>query len=697
MCRSHFSESQKRRHVATSSESTVTATAAAVAASIIDDLIPGSLECSNGNVGGRRRGDVDFLPMPSLSPTVQGDGGDKESAIDVSGTLAVAYAETKTGQVDVVSVYGTATAVGAKAAARQNDGREGSGRNEGPTKRRRGGKPSKVLAPTGDHEDEGIAERNAATNATNVKARRIETDRIAEEKAEMERLAEEEAEQVRLAEEIAELAAKQEAARERLATEKAERERAAKEEAEKERVVKETAERERKRRVEVEKEKAKKDKNLLPKAGFLSSPEQWSQRAARQQAIDTEDGLSASADAATVALICHQCSQEFRTKTGLSYHVEHKVCERRKTKQEEKPVASTRAGKASSASTDVPTGIDQDRLEIDPTPRYRSNGGRRLCCIKDCTKNSCVKSSDEMCSKHYRAWIAANTSDSKDDEGGDDDVDDDHDDDEGTDEGAASETADKELAAKEKEERGRIAMEEAERERSAEEDAEKERLATEKAERERAAKEEAEKERVVKETAEREHKRRVEVEKEKAKKDKNLLPKAGFLSSPEQWSQRAARQQAIDTEDGLSASADAATVALICHHCSKVFRGKNGLSCHVEHKVCQRRAKETSERERTAEGKTKRKRVALTDGKNDSQTSDVEDRSESINNEGILTRIPLDVKSRFREVGFASWGKVVYPVIELGPYDVSPGKLRDQWFAMFENVSIYCRSADIYP
>jgi len=43
------------------------------------------------------------------------------------------------------------------------------------------------------------------------------------------------------------------------------------------------------------------------------------------------------------------------------------------------------------------------------------------------------------------------------------------------------------------------------------------------------------------------------------------------------------------------------------------------------------------------------------------------------------------VKSRFREVGFASWKKVVYPIIELGPYDVSPGKLRDQWFAMFAN------------
>ena len=53
----------------------------------------------------------------------------------------------------------------------------------------------------------------------------------------------------------------------------------------------------------------------------------------------------------------------------------------------------------------------------------------------------------------------------------------------------------------------------------------------------------------------------------------------------------------------------------------------------------------------------------------------------------ILSQIPKDVKERFRECGFATWGKVVYPIIELGPYDVPPGDLRDQWFAMFENVS----------
>ena len=60
----------------------------------------------------------------------------------------------------------------------------------------------------------------------------------------------------------------------------------------------------------------------------------------------------------------------------------------------------------------------------------------------------------------------------------------------------------------------------------------------------------------------------------------------------------------------------------------------------------------------------------------------------------ILSQIPKDAKDRFRECGFATWGKVVYPIIEIGPYDISPGDLRDQWFAMFENVS--CRASSVF-
>lgn len=51
----------------------------------------------------------------------------------------------------------------------------------------------------------------------------------------------------------------------------------------------------------------------------------------------------------------------------------------------------------------------------------------------------------------------------------------------------------------------------------------------------------------------------------------------------------------------------------------------------------------------------------------------------------ILARVPQDVKSRFREGGFSRWGKDWLPVLELGPFDVEPGPVRDMWLDMLDN------------
>ncbi|KAL3784945.1 hypothetical protein ACHAW5_003625 [Stephanodiscus triporus] len=49
----------------------------------------------------------------------------------------------------------------------------------------------------------------------------------------------------------------------------------------------------------------------------------------------------------------------------------------------------------------------------------------------------------------------------------------------------------------------------------------------------------------------------------------------------------------------------------------------------------------------------------------------------------ILGRIPPDIKSRFLEGGFAKWGGYWLPMLELGPFDVEPGLVRDMWFDEF--------------
>lgn len=53
----------------------------------------------------------------------------------------------------------------------------------------------------------------------------------------------------------------------------------------------------------------------------------------------------------------------------------------------------------------------------------------------------------------------------------------------------------------------------------------------------------------------------------------------------------------------------------------------------------------------------------------------------------ILDQIPKDIVNDFRTCGFAKWNKEFLPCMQLGPYDVAPGLIRDQWMDMFENVS----------
>ena len=53
----------------------------------------------------------------------------------------------------------------------------------------------------------------------------------------------------------------------------------------------------------------------------------------------------------------------------------------------------------------------------------------------------------------------------------------------------------------------------------------------------------------------------------------------------------------------------------------------------------------------------------------------------------ILSKIPSEVSNDFRQIFFASWEGQMMPVMQLSPYDLGPGKLRHDWFKMFQNVS----------
>ena len=63
-----------------------------------------------------------------------------------------------------------------------------------------------------------------------------------------------------------------------------------------------------------------------------------------------------------------------------------------------------------------------------------------------------------------------------------------------------------------------------------------------------------------------------------------------------------------------------------------------------------------------------------------------------IEKQKVLDKIPSSIKNDFRQIGFTKWGKQILPVIQLSPFDVEPGSVRDQWTSMFKNVGTACVS-----
>lgn len=57
--------------------------------------------------------------------------------------------------------------------------------------------------------------------------------------------------------------------------------------------------------------------------------------------------------------------------------------------------------------------------------------------------------------------------------------------------------------------------------------------------------------------------------------------------------------------------------------------------------------------------------------------------------ESILSSIPKEVTNDFRKIGFAKWDGQYQYVLQLGPYDVCPGPVRDLWMKMFSEVSLH--------
>jgi hypothetical protein len=57
----------------------------------------------------------------------------------------------------------------------------------------------------------------------------------------------------------------------------------------------------------------------------------------------------------------------------------------------------------------------------------------------------------------------------------------------------------------------------------------------------------------------------------------------------------------------------------------------------------------------------------------------------------VLSQIPQHIKAVFGQAVLAGWSGKAYPALVLNPFDVPPSPAREQWKAMFQNVSMLQR------
>merc|ERR1712238_333097 len=55
----------------------------------------------------------------------------------------------------------------------------------------------------------------------------------------------------------------------------------------------------------------------------------------------------------------------------------------------------------------------------------------------------------------------------------------------------------------------------------------------------------------------------------------------------------------------------------------------------------------------------------------------------SLEKKTMLRQVDKTVRNDFRKVGFAKWQRSWLPIIQIGPYDISPGPVRNSWMKIF--------------
>lgn len=153
-------------------------------------------------------------------------------------------------------------------------------------------------------------------------------------------------------------------------------------------------------------------------------------------------------------------------------------------------------------------------------------------------------------------------------------------------------------------------------------------------------------------------------------------------------------QEVFESEDSADDSEEEDTVSSLSD--GKISRSSSQKRKKKKKKLKKKKLKEKRKKKRKKRQSHESSEVDDDDGESLSSLNDREEnrlrrrlgKAKVLFEKGrddIMARIPDDVKTGFLKLGFAKWGKEWLPVVQLSPFQVPPGSVRDQWMEMFNN------------
>ncbi len=169
--------------------------------------------------------------------------------------------------------------------------------------------------------------------------------------------------------------------------------------------------------------------------------------------------------------------------------------------------------------------------------------------------------------------------------------------------------------------------------------------------------------------------------------------KAGRLG---EWCRTQRRKYRAAMKGDKSSALDSARIELL-NHLGFVWNVKSEDKSNIGAQ------QQDKKRKRSAKTSNKEKRMTLrkeesayvSDDYNAKSSKEEDAKIFEKEKENVLSSLPAEITEDFRKVCFAKWNGKYFCVLQLSPYDLPPGDVRNQWMSMYKDVSKNEKSTSI--